>query len=75
LTFGGRSLLFQQNVIPSSKGAELGAKDINHPVRLSYKPYFFQPSNIVFSHNKSANSTFSHGFLAKRTRVSLLQFD
>jgi hypothetical protein len=41
LTFGGRSLLFQQNVIPSSKGAELGAKDINHPVRLSYKPYFF----------------------------------
>jgi hypothetical protein len=40
LIFGGRSLLFQQNVIPSSKRAELGAKDINHPVRLSYKPYF-----------------------------------
>ena len=36
------------------------------PVRLAYKPYFFSQRTIFFSHNKSANSTFSHGLSAKR---------
>jgi hypothetical protein len=36
------------------------------PVCLS--PYFFNQRTVFFSHNKSANSTFSHVFSAKRTR-------
>ena len=36
-------------------------------VRLAYKPYFFSQRIIFFSHNKSANSTFSHDLSAKRT--------
>ena len=36
------------------------------PVRLAYKPYFFGQRIIFFSHNKSTNSTFSHGLSAKR---------
>ena len=36
------------------------------PVRLAYKPYFFSQRTVFFSHNKSANSTFSHGLSAKR---------
>jgi len=31
------------------------------PVRLAYKPYFFNQRTLFFSHNKSTNSTFSHG--------------
>jgi len=33
-----------------------------HSVRLglAYKPYFFSQRTVFFSHNKSANSTFSH---------------
>jgi hypothetical protein len=38
------------------------------PVRLSYKPYFFSERTMFFSHNKSANSTFSHGLSVKRTK-------
>jgi len=38
------------------------------PVRSAYKPYFFSLQVIFFSHNKSANSTFSHGLSAKRIR-------
>ena len=38
-----------------------------HPVRLAYKPYFFRQRTLFFSHNKSANNTFSHGLSAKRT--------
>ena len=38
-----------------------------HPVRLAYNPYFFSERIVFFSHNKSANSTFSHGLSAKRT--------
>jgi len=37
------------------------------PVRLSYEPYYFSERTVFFSHNKSANSTFSHGFSAKQT--------
>ena len=37
------------------------------PVRLVYKPYFFSQRTIFFSHNKSANGTFSYGLSAKRT--------
>jgi len=36
-------------------------------LRLAYKPYFFSQRTVFFSHNKSANSTFSHGLSAKRT--------
>ena len=37
------------------------------PVYLAYKPYFFSQRTVFFSHNKSTNSTFSHGLSAKRT--------
>ena len=30
-------------------------------------PYFFSQRTVFFSHNKAANSTFSHGLSAKRT--------
>ena len=39
----------------------------NRGVRSAYKPYFFSQRTIFLFHNKSANSTFSHGLLAKRT--------
>ena len=41
--------------------------NIVRPVHLAYKSYFFSQRIIFFSHNKSANSTFSHGLSAKRT--------
>ena len=37
------------------------------PVRLAYMMYFFSQRIIFFSHNKSTNSTSSHGLSAKRT--------
>ena len=37
------------------------------PIHLSYETYFFSERILFFSHNKSANSTFSHGLSAKRT--------
>jgi hypothetical protein len=37
------------------------------PVRLSYKLYFFCESLVFFSHDKSANSIFSHSFSDQRT--------
>jgi len=40
---------------------------IFRPVCLAYKPYFFSQRILFFSHNKSANSTFSHGLSTKRT--------
>ena len=43
-------------------------EEVDHcPIRLAYKSYFFSQRTIFFSHNKSANSTFSHGLSAKRT--------
>ena len=33
----------------------------------SHKPYFFSQQIIFFFHNKSANNTFNHDLLAKRT--------
>jgi hypothetical protein len=47
-----------------------GNKSDGGHVRLSYNPYFqfvFLAKIIFFSHNKSANSTFSHAFSGKRT--------
>ena len=41
------------------------------PVCLAYKPYFFSQRTVFFSHNKSANRTFSHGLSAKRTWHSI----
>jgi hypothetical protein len=41
------------------------SNDYIGPVRLSYKPYFFNQRTIFFSHNKSANNTFSHDFSTK----------
>jgi hypothetical protein len=38
-------------------------------VRLFYKPYFFYQPTIFFSHNKSANSTFTHDFSDQREPV------
>jgi hypothetical protein len=37
-------------------------------VHLSYKLYFFSQRTGFFSHNKSANSSFSHDFSVRRTR-------
>ena len=36
-------------------------------VHLSYEPYCFSEGIMSFSHNKLANSIFSHGFSTKRT--------
>ena len=41
-------------------------------VRLSSKPYFFCQPAIFFSHNKSANNTFSHDFSEQRTEIAHL---
>ena len=35
------------------------------PCSLGYKPYCFSEGTVFFSHNKSANSTFSHGFFSE----------
>jgi len=43
------------------------------PVRLSYKSYFFCQPIIFFSHNKSANSIFSHDFLDQLFSVMIFQ--
>jgi len=43
------------------------------PVRLAYNPYFFSQRTVFFSHNKSANGTFSHGLSAKRTDSQKLE--
>ena len=40
---------------------------VYRPVRLAYKPYFFGQQTLFFSHNKSANNTFSHGLSVNRT--------
>ena len=45
-----------------------------HPIRLAYKPYFFSQRTVFFSHNKSVNSTFSHGLSAKRTGPLFVAF-
>jgi len=37
---------------------------------LVYKPYFFSQRTIFFSHNKSANSIFSHGLSAKGAQIN-----
>ena len=42
---------------------------------LAYKPYFFSQRIIFFSHNKSANSTFSHDLSVKRTGQIVLEFE
>jgi len=44
----------------------LGGKD-SDPIHLSYEPYYFSERIVSFSHNESANSTFSHGFSVKQT--------
>ena len=45
------------------------------PVRLAYKLYFFSQRTVFFSHNKSANNTFSHCLSIKRTEYSLRNFE
>ena len=42
----------------------------NRSIRLAYKPYFFSKRTVFFSHTKSANSTFSHGLLAKQAQTN-----
>jgi len=44
-----------------------------NPVRLAYKSYYFSQRTVFFSHNKSANSTFSHDLSAKRTGQFLMR--
>ena len=36
----------------------------------AYKPYFSSQRTIFFSHNKSANSIFSHGLSAKGAQIN-----
>ena len=56
------------NCFFSSKLASNIASGKRHGlVCLSYEPYYFSERTVFFSHNKSANSTFSHDFSAKRT--------
>jgi hypothetical protein len=42
-------------------------KRLAKPIRLSFQPLIFSWPAVLFSHNKSANSTFSYLFSAKRT--------
>ena len=42
---------------------------------LAYKPYFFSQRTIFFSHNKSANSTFSHGLSVKQAQTNRVKID
>ena len=54
--------------LTSAPGKRSGGTVTNkRPVRLAYKPYFFNQQTIFFSHNKLANSTFSHDLSIKRT--------
>jgi hypothetical protein len=39
------------------------------PVRLSFQPLIFSQSAVFFSHNKSANNTFSRLFSAQANRL------
>ena len=41
---------------------------------LAYKPYFFSQRIIFFSHNKSANSTFSHDLSVKQAQTNGAKF-
>ena len=50
-----------------SVATQLSFPDGFRPVRLGYKSYFFNQRIVFFSHNKSANGTFSHGLSTKRT--------
>jgi len=45
------------------------------PIRLTYKPYLFSQRIVFFSHNKSANGTFSPGLSAKRTVLLVVILD
>ena len=60
---------------PSDQAAYLVSSCANkygrshRPVRLAYKPYFFNQRTIFFSHNKSTNSIFSHGLSVKLKRA------
>jgi hypothetical protein len=57
--------------------AVLFSNGLFNPVHLSCEPYYFSERTVFFSHNKSANSIFSHDFSAKRTCLEKMavQFD
>jgi len=65
-------LLDLETTTGEASHAQYGAG--KHPVRLVYKPYFFSQRTIFFSHNKLANSTFSHSLSAKQTGHILFKF-
>ena len=50
------------------------AASLTRHVRLAYKPCFFSQRILFFSHTKSANSTFSHGLLAKQAQTALVSW-
>ena len=62
---------FPKNISNEACIANCTRAHIYRPVRLSYKPYFFSQRTIFFSHNKSANNTFSHGLSVKRRCIRL----
>jgi len=47
----------------------MGKKNM-HPVRWTYKPYFFSQQTVFFSHTKSTNSTFSHDLSVKQAQTN-----
>jgi hypothetical protein len=52
-----------------SLSLSIGREACSVRLSLSFQPLIFSQSIIFFSHNKPANSTFSHLFSAKRTTV------
>jgi hypothetical protein len=59
-------LLLSRQPVEKNGGAKKKKKEKSEcPVCLAYKPYFFSQQIIFSYHNKSANSTFSHGFSDK----------
>jgi len=59
-------VIYLDVVVLENYGIKNYSSICQRPVRLAYKPYFFSQRTIFFSHNKLANSTFSHGLSAKR---------
>ena len=66
-TSGVKRMLICKVTCENRHGKSRNSNNVLRPVRLAYKPYFFSQQTIFFSHNKLANSTFIHGFSAKRT--------
>ena len=65
---GAQSLVAWERICSSAPKRSKGSRrHQRRHVRSSYEPYFFNKEITFFSHNKSANNTFSYGFSVKRT--------